>query len=755
MSHQAGLVGAAVDGTTTDDPRERLRMLAPSEVKLHAPRQRPGTLDRTELRERVAGQDIALVIAPAGYGKTTLLAQVAAEHEHVAWLSLTPEDNDVAVFVAYLARALDALEPLDDQDLLALIAPDAFGLTEVLPRLGRIISGQRKPATIVLDDVHLLSRREGVRVLELLAWQLPSGWHLVLGGRECPDIERGRLRTQRAVAELDAADLALSAHEGQQLLGHVGLVLDLPAAGKLVDRAEGWPTGVYLAGRALVDHDDEAGIDEIELPLVDQYLHEQMIGRLSDSTVEFLTATSILDELDGATCDRLLGRTDSIERLAELVRANQFVVPITSTATHFRYHQLFADALRHELRKDPERERRLHTDAADLFAERGDVTRTIRHARQAGDIDRAAALVWAHAPSTLGRGLHATVMEWLSWFTKDDLDNQPNLCMAHAWCGITATETQPVAVWLDLARRHDPTEPLADGAPLGSAIALIDAVAGQQGVGPMLEAADLSIELDRGVRSLTSVAHCVAGTGLALLGRTAEARERLQMVIDLEVAVPAIIANALAQLAIIAINEGEWTEARHLADRGLALNDRYRIAERPLQTGVFASAALIAATRGDAVAARRHLNQARWLTSRLSHLSPWMPVQGRILMARAELQLGGTASARQLLVEANDLLRDLPDAGILSELMARATAEVDEANTTNPDMAVPLTTAELRVLRYLPTHLSYQGIAEDLYVSRNTVKSQAAAIYRKLGVSSRQGAVARAREWGLLDDQPA
>jgi LuxR family maltose regulon positive regulatory protein len=172
-----------------------------------------------------------------------------------------------------------------------------------------------------------------------------------------------------------------------------------------------------------------------------------------------------------------------------------------------------------------------------------------------------------------------------------------------------------------------------------------------------------------------------------------------------------------------------------------------------MQVATWAVVALLSARSGAADTARRHSNHARRLVSLLGRqVGPWLGAEVRIVLARVELLLGEPEAARLLAREARDLVGRLPDAGILPDRIAELARTIDSSVQAESELrADPLTTAELRVLAYLPTHLSFQAMAEDLFVSRNTVKTQAISIYRKLGVSSRGDAVARARELGLLE----
>jgi LuxR family maltose regulon positive regulatory protein len=727
-----------------------LATLAPFEAKLQPPRLRPGAVERPDLLARLRkAEGVVLVTAPAGYGKTSLLAQYAAA-PGCAWLSVTPEDNDVTSFIAYLARALHSIDPLHPEERASLIALGADGATVLLPRLGRVLAARPTPFSLVLDDVHLLTERQSIRTVEVLVSHLPTAATLVLAGRTDPPIQRARLRTQQTTLEIGERDLALDAEEARELLRGAGVDLDRAAADRVIEQAEGWPAGVYMAGLAAASGGDTSAP---ERPLIDRYLDEQVFSGLAGSTVAFLTRSSVLDHLDAITCDALLGRSDSAAVLAGLADSHLFVVPNGTPGNGYRYHPLFAEALRHELRRrEPAEELRLHERASRLFESTGQPGPAIQHARLAGETDRAADLTWTHAQPMLGMGRGTTVLQWLQWFDDRDFEEEPALCVTMAWCCVTGTDQPPINVWLDQARRHDPETILSDGTPLGAALAVLDAVACERGLGAMVQDALVALQRDPEIRAYTMVARYLAGSGLALLGRTTEASAHLEAAAASAGSTPAPSSLALAQLAIMAFDAGDRAEAARLAHHAVELNEHYGLGERPFQAVAFAAAALVAAHRGDADTARRHLNHARRLIAYGSRFSPWQPIQNLVILARTELALNEVRAARHLWREAAERLDGLPDPGDLTAQIDALAAQIAAEGSRADGLGAPLTTAELRVLCYLPTHLSYQGIAEDLYVSRNTIKSQAIAIYRKLHVTSRQDAVTRARELGLLDD---
>jgi LuxR family maltose regulon positive regulatory protein len=209
-------------------------------------------------------------------------------------------------------------------------------------------------------------------------------------------------------------------------------------------------------------------------------------------------------------------------------------------------------------------------------------------------------------------------------------------------------------------------------------------------------------------------------------------------------------AGSLTQLALMAVDRDDWDAAAGAIEEAREVVVRHHLTHRPPQALLFAASTLVLAHHGEPRAEAEALHTRRLLTM-LNHVSSWIPIEARLVLGRAELVLGDTEVATVLAQEAGELLRRFPDPGLLERRSQELTTAITSATGRAAGMSVPLTTAELRVLRYLPTHLSFQAMADELFVSRNTVKTQAIAIYRKLGVSSRGDAVDRATELGLLE----
>ena len=267
--------------------------------KLLPPPVRPGTVRRPSLLDRLANGDprrIVSMVAPPGYGKTTLLSQWAGRSDLAfAWVSVDERDNDPKVLLTYVTEALDAVEPVGEAVFDALASPGSSVAGSVVPRLGSAFMSMNARVVLVLDDVHLLHNRECRSALSVLADHVPAGSRLVLAGRGKPPLRVARLRAEGRILEIGAADLSLTPDEAAALLRGAGLELGADEVAELHQRTEGWPTGLYLAalylreGGSLPGAAISFGGDD---RLVSQYIESELLARISQRQRVFLTRTA-------------------------------------------------------------------------------------------------------------------------------------------------------------------------------------------------------------------------------------------------------------------------------------------------------------------------------------------------------------------------------------------------------------------------------------------------------------------------------
>src|SRR4051812_480829 len=367
------------------------------ESKLERPRPRPGITQRSRVLAAIdaAGPvPVVAVVAPAGYGKTTVLSQWATEKDpHSVWLSCDEGDNDPAVLLTCLAAALARLGAID-QHLVESLARDA-GITAV-PGLMDAVRPGIPPAAIVLDHVEAITNRECHDVLSEVALRLPPGWQITMASRHPLPLPLPRLRLRGGVLELGVRALAMAPDEAARLLQATGVAPDDAGVASLLERIEGWPMGLYLAGLTIKAGArlPRAASSRAQGDDIRAYLQEEIIGQLSASELTFLTRSSILARFSGPLCDATVGSTGSARLLEQLERRNLLVVPLDRRREWYRYHHLFREMLTEELvRREPGLVPRLHGRAAAWFEAHGLADEAVEHAHEAGDGDLVARLV--------------------------------------------------------------------------------------------------------------------------------------------------------------------------------------------------------------------------------------------------------------------------------------------------------------------------------------------------------------------------
>jgi LuxR family transcriptional regulator, maltose regulon positive regulatory protein len=690
-----------------------------------------GLVARARLVRRLAEvHDIALalLVAPAGYGKTTTLLEWAQHDERpFAWVALHRADDDAEHLRASIARATDPL------------------------------TGRGREFVLVLDDVHVLRSREAIDVLTALIEDPPAGAQLALASRCEPPLPVGRLRAHREVLELTPRDFVMTRGEAAALLELAGAELTAADVDALVRRTEGWPAGLYLAAVSVRDQPDTTaaiarfgGDDRV----VSDYVADSLLSELTAEEVTFLQRTSVLDRLSGPLCDAVLLETGSAERLRDLARANALVVPLDRTDEWYRYHGLLAQMLRAQLRRrEPELEGELHRRASHWHADHGDVDAAIRHAAAAGDVRLAGDLLWTNAFRYIPQGHIATVRRWLGRFTDEQVAGYAPLALVAANAHLADGDRGHAEHWTAAAARALDSLPARRRPPAVEAgVAAMRAAIARDGVQRMRDDAARAYALDAQDSPARSMDRLLEGTACHLLGARDRAYELLEEGSRRGVVgAPSVNALCLSQLALLALDRDDWALATELAARARSQIERFRLAAYPTMSLVLAVAALTQAQRGRVQAATEDCAEATRLLDTMDDFAPWYVAEVRIVLARAALRLSDLAGARALVEGAALAVRATPDAPVLAAWHEDASAQVDAYATSAIMTPATLTTAELRILALLPTHLSFREMGSRLYVSPNTVKTQAQAVYRKLDASSRSDAVARANELGLLE----
>jgi LuxR family transcriptional regulator, maltose regulon positive regulatory protein len=732
------------------------------ESKLRLPPGLVGLVTRATLIEELeaasAATPLVLLSAGAGWGKTTLLTQWAVRSSRpFAWVSADANDNDPIVLLTYVAAALDRVTELDAAVFEALGSPGISIEAAVLPRLGAALARIDGPVVLVLDDLHRVDARRSLDAVAALAGHVPPGSQLVLSARGRPELPLATWRTRGHAVEIGHDDLRMSVEEASFLLSSAGADLDAPEVARLTDSTEGWPAGLYLAALSVRarrgsrgDPAAFAGSDR----LVADYLRSELLAYLPAEELRFLTRTAVLEQLSGPLCDAVLDTSGSTARLDDLEDANLFVVPLDRDRSWWRYHHLFRELLRSELeRSEPELVAVLLQRAADWSAANGRPEDAIAYAQEAGDIERVTRLLERCALATYQSGRAATAARWLDWVERHDAAEH-NAAVAVLGAIMAAVQGRAADSdrWADAARRGARDGRLADGSESIEAwLALLAALRCRDGVSIMRHDAERAVRLLGRRSPFRPTALLLSGFARWLTGDAGEADDLLADAVEEGFALPAPEATvaALAQRALIAIDRGEWPEAEAFVERAVRIVHSARMTEYPTTAFVCAVAAHVALHRAAAATANELLARAQRLRPGLTYALPHLAVLTRVELARTYLLVADVSGALTVMREIDALIRRQPDLGRLIGDVEELHATLRMVRVEAPG-ASTLTAAELRVLPLLTTHLSFREIGDRLYLSRHTVKSHAMAVYRKLNVTSRDGAVQRAQELGLL-----
>ena len=695
---------------------------------------------------------VVTVTAPAGYGKTTLLAQwVEQDTRCSAWLGIDQADNDPMVLLDGIRVAMvkAGMAPDRERALAGITSRNAFpvGVIRVVRDANTSMAG-----LLILDGAERLRNPDSLAIVRELVEQLPENVVLAVASRIDVDLPSADLRARHGLVEVSGDKLAFSRDEVADICRQASVAITAGDIDELLTRTEGWPIAVYL--KVLDIRDDVPSVGGLHVCGDDKtlacYLRETVLARLSPTQVPFLTRTSILENLSGDLCSFVLDDPKARDVLESLVLSTRLIVPFDQHRTWYRCHRLLREHLAAELhRREPDLELELHARAATWYQAHGNPDRAISHAMSASDEDSVSRFVLASARQRFVAGEIDTVTGWLEWFGDDDRaarhpEIAPMAVLAYCNIGEPGRARHWMAVATAESAELGAMSPIFDLAralmcPQGIDQMLTDAIAAQDG----LTAAS---EWYAAATALAAIATFWKGEvddADTLFARAAEAGDRYD-------AAPAS-ALAYAVRSEIANDRGDRTGAEALAERALRLVREHRLERIAASVLPFVAAARGATRRGDPAGAAQLLAQATALRPALSAATPVVSVHTLLQMAEAEAELANIGGARQVLREASDIVHQSDSLGPLEARLSEMKERIAAAPLGDSGVAT-LTNAELRLLPLLATHLSFPEIGERLYVSRHTIKSQAMSIYRKLDASSRSEAVQVARLRYLLND---
>ena len=727
-------------------------------TKLFKPSIRQHTVERSRLYDALRlGRTLplTLVVAPAGWGKSTLVAEwLARDGVTAGWVSLDRGDNDPVRFWRYLLlAAANAGSPAGAVALGRLDAAGSDVLRDVLPAFVNSLVSADTPLVLVLDDYHLVTSTQVHASVAMLLDRSPRQLHLIVITRADPALPLSRLRVRGELAELRAEDLRFRATEAVEFFNsRLEPRLSEQDVLRVLARTEGWAAGMELAALRMRGRADPAALIE-RLTGADwriaSYLSDEVLDSQPPEVREFLLVTSALNRMCAPLCDALTGRADGAELISEIHRANLFVIPMDDEHRWFRYHHLFATLLRHELaRTSPERPAVLHRRAAQWYAEHDDATEAIGHAVASGDHELSSRLVSAHWLRTFNTGQLETVRTWLDALPAELVSADASLSAARVMLALDTGRLEEVSTVLDTAEASGPPHiqlmflralHMYKTGDVGGAVARL-----------------LEISPSANDAFIGTVHRLVLGMALMWLGDADRARELLAEAARRAEDDNNHLAYLCAQgyQALLAVNTGDLALATSLVGDaesavGGTLSDSHFV-------GMFPALAR----------ARLELRHADWDRARLAAT---MAVDlarhgaGRVELAAALLTAATAgraypdvvsypedADTAALVGEARAILRHCVDPGPLVITWLAGEQHAEAARARERGLFEPLTDRELTILRMLPAPGSLRELAADLFVAPNTLKTHLRAIYRKLGAQSRQEAVIRAREGGLI-----
>lgn len=713
----------------------------------------------------VAGADrrVTLVSAPAGSGKTSLLAewaQAAADRDRIAWVTLDRDDNDPVRFWTYVITALiDAgVRPSDDV-IAALRTPGVDVATVVLPPVINAASSSAEPVVLVLDDYHVIADAGIHKALASLIDHLPPELHVVISGRSDPPLPRSRLLAHGDLHEVRAADLRFTESEASELLNELlGLEIDREDVGRLVARTEGWAAGLYMAALSLHGRSDPrafiarfAGDDR---HVVD-YLASEVLAGVDDDVRTFMRRASVLERVSGDLCDATLEITGSAQVLERIEPSNLFLVPLDTTREWYRFHGLFRDLLAYELaRTEPALIPTLQRRAGAWRRDRGDLADAIRHFTAAADFAEAGELIVEAWVTHLQRGQVWRVRSWLDALPNDVVADDPRLSLIGAWTAINVGRLDEVDRRVRTAQERIAREPQEAAVAVESGAAMLrcihDYMSGD--VASAIVAARASHELESGDASPWRSVGCpVLGVALFWGGGADEADAVLER--SAEIAEPAgntiALVHGIGCRAVIRAESGRLDEAIRLAETVGTLGREHGLTEH--WTNAMARVAEAKALAGEGLLdeAAARVEWAHDVSRR--GLARVETTYSLIALAEIQHQRGDRDAARDALAGAREAVAACPDPGILDGMLARAERRLARPRRAAGDhLRDELTERELTLLRLLRSDLPLRAISAQMYVSLNTTKTHAKSVYRKLGAASRADAVARARELDLI-----
>lgn len=746
-------------------------------TKLHIPPVPSALVPRPRLMSRLddgfQGR-LVLVSAPAGFGKTSLLAEWAHLREDnilISWIHLDSGDNDLIQFMRYLIASLGTYqENLGDAAIAGLDAIPPVPVEALLTSLINDVDALDRQLVLVLDDYHLVDTQDIHQVLDFLLENMPAKMCLALTTRSDPPLALHRLRARGQMTEIRASDLRFNRQEAHAMLV---AILKKPISTDQVDsldrRLEGWAAGWQMVALSMQGVDDlgefVSSFSSSHRFIMD-YLAEEIYNQQPPNVQMFLLGTSILDRLSGSLCDAVLaglawmheGRQEeySAQQILEsLEKSNLFLHPMDDERVWFRYHRLFANLIRQRLRQTwPEEIRGLQMRASNWFADHGYYDEAFQYALAADDYEAAITIVENQGLHMLKEGSLATILHWCERLPNDLIKERPRLNVIYAWALLLTSRQVDIEEYLVAAESIK--DVAVDENELRGEIAAIRAydASRREDIDLAREQARLALQLlPEDGYSVRSVVSFVLGGVYYLSGDMSGAYEAMREASwngersgNVHVAV-----SALNIAASILVNQGELVDAQQTYTRALELGAGRDGKPLPFTASIYGGLARLHLTQMELQKAGEYAQIGLDLGEK------WFNADSQIgsllVLAQVAKLEGAESEARAAL----DQARNLAASHVLTPGTAENIENVEAMIQAQLGDVTPkgflieqLSERELEVLYLMAEGCSNAEIAEELIVALGTVKAHSSSIYRKLDVRSRTEAVVKARNLGIV-----
>ncbi len=687
-------------------------------TKTFVPRRRSRTVPRPRLCDGLdegSRRPLTLVSAPAGFGKTSLVADwVETRGRPVAWLSLDEADADPSRFFAYLVAALGTVVPGVGGALLPVLAsPQPPPIESTVTALVNDLARAPGDVVLVLDDLHAVDSRPVDEALAFLVEHLPPQLHLIIVTREDPALPLARLRARGDLLELRAADLRFTTEESAAFLADVmDLALDEAEVDRLEATTEGWIAGLQLAAISLHGHPNPGQFIESfsgSHRFVLDYLLEEVLNRQPAALTRFLLGTSILDRLNGPLCDAVTQdpETPGQATIEQLERANLFVVPLDADRRWFRYHHLFRDLLAQRLgqTESPAAIDALHLRASHWYEENGFDVEAFQQAAAGHDLDRAERLIGGGGLPLYVRGALTPILAWLSTLPAEVLDARPTLRSTMATVLLASGHTDGVAEMLDRAEAG-----ITARGGLGADRAIANVAITRSLLALSQHRADLMISESKRAMALLPEGDLVARSTILgtlayayeVMGDRSEARRAYAEALPMSRAVHNEFGEMVALTGLGAMQELGNELRAAAATYEEALRQAAEL-QYPVISEAYLGLARITYEWNDLARSRELGAKSLELGRRLQQTD--RPAASQVLLARVELAAGNLDEAERILAAAE---REVRDGGFAREapnvVAARVRfllerGEIDAAGRAVDGLDVPLAQARVRLAR--------------------------------------------------------